>query len=347
MPSAEMRLDRLRDLLVHEARHDGVASVSVAAPGQQISTAWMPDAADEPVFLIYSVTKTFIAAVTLMLAEDGRLRLDDALDHWFPAIPDSPRIRVFELLNHTAGIPDYGGLSAYHRDVRTRPGTSWSFDEFAAATFDNGLAFVPGTSWQYSNPGYMLAKRILEMECDRSFRELMSERIATPLELHRTFVAETIADLSTLAPALSTLVTPDGSPVDVRTRYHPGWVSHGVIASTSSDVVRFFDALFGGRLVTPGSLELMLQPARIATNFQEASGHASPLLSGVPEYGLGLMIDASSPLGMLAGHNGGGPGYSVSAFHSVGTQVSVCAVAAVENGCSAEAVVSSVLQGFA
>ena len=110
----------------------------------------------------------------------------------------------------------------------------WSFERFAAETFDRGLLFEPGQGWAYSNPGYMLLKRIIEEETDAPFRALVAERIAGPLGLRRTFVAESIDDLADLASGTSNALSPDGSPRDVRTHYHPGWVSHGVIVSTSS-----------------------------------------------------------------------------------------------------------------
>src|SRR5206468_2267838 len=108
----------------------------------------------------YSITKTFTATLVLLLREEGRLSLDDPLSRWFPRIPQADRITLRQLLNHTAGVPDYGALRSYHEAVRSSPSTPWSFERFAAETFDRGLQFEPGSSWAYSNPGYMLLKRI-------------------------------------------------------------------------------------------------------------------------------------------------------------------------------------------
>lgn len=68
-----------------------------------------------------------------------------------------------------------------------------------------------------------------------SYRALVSEHIARPLGLRRTFVAESIEHLADLAPGNSSALAPDGAPHDVRAHYHPRWVSHGVVASTASD----------------------------------------------------------------------------------------------------------------
>ena len=336
----------LRDVLVAAARERGAASVSVIAhSGAEPKSFWLPESATEPAFLAYSITKTFTSALVLMLCEEQRLHLDDALAKWFPGIVHADRISLRHLLDHTAGIPDYGGLRSYHDDLRAHPETPWTFERFAAETFEKGLEFEPGQGWAYSNPAYMLLKRILESVSGRAYRELVAERIARPLGLSRTFVAESIADLESLAPGTSRALTPDGMPRDVRAHYHPGWVSHGVVASTASDIVRFIDALFHGRLLSKPSLGEMMTLVRVPVERDSGASPArSPLRMTAPSYGLGLMADPASPWGLIAGHNGGGPCYSASAFHSVDLGgVSVCAMGAIENDFSAEQVVAGVL----
>jgi D-alanyl-D-alanine carboxypeptidase len=335
-----------REVLLAVARGQGAASVSVIVrPGAEPETYWVPESAEEPAFLAYSITKTITATLLLLLCDGGRLHLDDSLRGWFPHIAHADRISLRHLLNHTAGIPDYGALRAYHQDLRASPETPWTFERFAAETFAKGLAFEPGHGWAYSNPGYMLLKRILEEVSGRSFRELVSEHIARPLELRRTFVAESIADLDSLAPGTSCAVSMDGSPRDVRSHYHPGWVSHGVVASTASDIVRFLDALFDGRLLSPRSLDEMTTLVRVPMERNSsASSSRSPLRTTSPSYGLGLMGDPESPWGLIVGHNGGGPCYSASAFHAPDLDgATVCAMGAIEESFSAEEVVAGVL----
>jgi D-alanyl-D-alanine carboxypeptidase len=341
---------KLRDLLLAAARERGAASVSVIArPGAEPESFWVPESASEPAFLAYSVTKTFTASLVLMLCDEKRLHLDDSLVRWFPHIDHADRISLRRLLNHTAGIPDYGSLRSYHDDLRASPELPWTFERFAAETFEKGLRFEPGQGWAYSNPGYMLLKRILEEVSGHSYRELVTERIAQPLGLSRTFVPEYIPDLGSLAPGSSCALSRQGEPRDVRAHYHPGWVSHGVLASTASDIVRFLDALFRGRLLSRESLDEMMTLVRVPMERDSsASPSTSPLRMTAPSYGLGLMGDPASPWGLLLGHNGGGPCYSASAFHAVDLGgVSVCAMGAIEEGFSAEEVVAGVLDHFA
>jgi D-alanyl-D-alanine carboxypeptidase len=229
--------------------------------------------------------------------------------------------------------------------VRSSPSTPWSFERFAAETFEKGLWFEPGQGWAYSNPGYMLLKRVAEIVTGASYRELITERIAGPLGLRRTFVAESVADLAALAPGTSCALSSDGAPRDVRISYHPGWVSHGVIASTASDLVRFLDGLFRGELLSPRSLVQMTELVAVPTDPAVASSAQDPhSRRGRPSYGLGLMGDPASPWGMVVGHNGGGPCYSASAFHAFDLGgASVCAMGAIEEDFSAEGVVFDVL----
>jgi D-alanyl-D-alanine carboxypeptidase len=343
-------LTQLPEMLTGAAKGRGVASVAVIEKaGAEPHAYWIPESDREPAFLAYSITKTFTAALILKLCEEGQLSLDDRLARWFPYIAHADRIRVRQLLNHTAGIPDYGGLRAYHEGLKSSPSTPWSLERFAAETFDKGLWFEPGHGWAYSNPGYMLLKRVAEEVTGASYRALISERIARPLGLERTAVAEAIEDLAALAPGASCALSPDGVPRDVRAYYHPGWVSHGVVASTASEVARFLDGLIRGELLSRRSLAQMTDFIVLPTNPSRASsGQDARSRYGKPSYGLGLMCDPASPWGLTVGHNGGGPCYSASAFHAYDLGgASVCAMGAIEEGFSAEDVVFDVFDRLA
>jgi D-alanyl-D-alanine carboxypeptidase len=153
----------------------------------------------------------------------------------------------------------------------------------------------------------------------------VSDRIAGPLELRTMFVPESIEDLSLLAPARSPALSMDGTVLDVREHYHPGWVSHGVVASSPSDLARFIDALFHHRLVSKQSVDQMttLTPVPVTPSPEDRNRK--------PSYGLGLMGDPESPWGPIWGHNGGGPGYTASAFFAPQLgDACVCAMASTE-----------------
>jgi D-alanyl-D-alanine carboxypeptidase len=315
------------------AERDGAArGVAVQIDAAPVIAAWSPEG-EEPAFLVYSISKMMLAAIALLLVEEGRLALDDVLARFAPEVPEASRITVEQLLRHTAGIPNYGALPAYHEAVRTHPETPWSFDEFAAWTWRRGLRFEPGASFEYSNPGYMLVRTIVEQAGGAPYAELLRDRIARPLGLSRTRAVASIADLRALAPAASRLVSPDGAERDVRSCYHPGWVSHGVVASTASEIAAFAHAFFGAELVSAASLRnaTSLGPVREA-----------PPRWREPGYGLGVMGDRASPFGPLFGHNGGGPGYQASVFCAPAVcrrRITVCGLVASEQDGAAEELV--------
>lgn len=319
---------------------EGRGAAGIAVVGAGAETVWVPTSADdEPAYLAYSITKTFTATVMLQLDDERRLSLDDRLARWYPRVDRADRISLRRLLDHTAGIPDYGRLDSYHDAVRASPSMPWSLERFAAETFDKGLLFEPGTGWAYSNPGYMLLKRIAEVASGQSFGEMIRERFARPLGLARTFVPESPADLATLAPATSTALSIDRAPREVRGVYHPGWVSHGVIASTPSDIARFVDALFRRHLLPDRSIREMTTLVPIGPEIAAGAGRWRK-----PGYGLGIMGDPESSWGRLWGHNGGGPGYTTSVMHAPDLGgASVCAMCAVEGDARAEQIVFTVL----
>jgi D-alanyl-D-alanine carboxypeptidase len=114
-------------------------------------------------------------------------------------------------------------------------------------------------------------------------------------------------------------------------------VSHGVVASTASEVVVFLDALFAGRLISEASLRELTALVPVPN---------APPGWRSPGYGLGVMGTRESSFGPLYGHNGGGPGYSASAFHAPGLApggVTACALCASEEAGIAEQLVFAAL----
>ena len=303
---------------------------------------WLPvETAEEPAFLVQSITKIFTAVVALRLEELGTLSLDTTLDHFRPDVPEASRITLRHLLRHEAGLPDYGPLRAYHRDVRARPEEPWSRQRFEQETFARGLDFAPGNGWRYSNPGFMLIHEVIEQVGGTPWHVAMAELVLRPLGLVRTRAVLTPADLSALAPAPSTLLDPDGEPRDTRDAYHPGWIAHGVLASVPTEIVRFLDAVADGTLLQPGSRARLLELVPVP---------GDPPGWSRPSYGLGVMADPASPFGLIWGHNGAGPGYQVSAFHApdlAGRPVTVCALCASEVEDQAEMLVREVFARLA
>jgi D-alanyl-D-alanine carboxypeptidase len=327
------RADVFAALLRERVGARGAAALAVSsAAGRWDGSVGLP-VGTAPRFLAYSITKSFLAALVLQLRDEGRLALGESLVRFAPALPRGGEITLRQLLNHTSGLPDYGALPAYHAAVRERGGEPWSFEEFTAHTLSLGPAAEPGARFAYSNPGYALLRRIVEDATAGSFRAAVAARIAEPLGLASTAVAESLEDLAGLVPAFSRFGLAAGEARDVRASYHPGWVWHGVVASTPADVCGFYRRLFEGAVLSPASLAAMTQ--LVAVDVPWPYGRAG--------YGLGLMGSRDRP---LFGHNGGGPGYTASAWcarDAPGAPAAACAMLAFEDPPLAESLAWSAL----
>ncbi|MGB3311465.1 MAG: serine hydrolase domain-containing protein [Nodosilinea sp.] len=257
-------------------------------------------------FYIYSVTKTLIAAAVLHQVQSGRLDLDAPIQHYWPGFVVATPVTLRQILSHTSGLPDYGGLPAYHQSVKESPGFPWSVQDYLNVARSQRLLFEPGRGWSYSNIGYLVLKMLLEQTTGRSLQAILGELFFAPLELAQTFVATSLVDVADLTPGYTQAFGGD-KWVNMVDRYHPGWVSHGVVVSTASELAAMIDALFVGQILDSSLVDLMAQPVY-------SLGPHSPLQN--VGCGLGLFVDAAdSPYGKVAGHSGGGPGYSIAAFH--------------------------------
>ncbi|MDQ3938381.1 MAG: beta-lactamase family protein, partial [Chloroflexota bacterium] len=95
-------------------------------------------------FRIGSITKTFVAVVILQLADEGLLDIDDRLFDHLPRAPHARAVTIRHLLGHTSGIPDFGSLSSYRRQLLSAPGRSWSVEDTIELVEDLPLEFEPG-----------------------------------------------------------------------------------------------------------------------------------------------------------------------------------------------------------
>ena len=244
--------------------------------------------------LVYSVTKTFLGVLCLRLELD----LEAPVASW---IDDArlPRATLRQLLNHTSGIPDYGRLPEYSAAVRDTPSEPWSDEELLARALASGPDFEPGRGWAYSNTGYLLVRRIVDGTASGGFAGALERELLGPLALADTSLALELEHLDGLVPGWSTQIG-EGRQ-DVRGRYHPRWVGHRTLASTTADQRRFWTALARGELCDLARLTESVEIGFDAPGFVR------------PSYGLGLMTDPGWP-GLLIGHGGGGPGYAAATF---------------------------------
>lgn len=246
---------------------------------------------------IGSITKTFVATVTLQLVAEHRLRLTDTVDDLLPGLldrngNDGHAITVRMLLNHTSGLYDYVDQEAEQLHER-QPFLTFTPRRLVEWAVSHPPVFPPGTSWKYSNTNYILLGMVIKRVTGHSYAAEIARRIEHPLGLRETYSPGTSPDLP--PPFMHGYTLREGRITDV-TRFNPSWAgSAGDMVSTVGDLQRFDSALLRGRLLPPRLLRQMLTPVPGSDVFP---GHGSY------RYGLGLII-ATLPCGVTVyGHGG-------------------------------------------
>jgi len=256
-------------------------------------------------FRVGSITKTFVATVVLQLAAEGTLGLDDALERWLPGlVPNAQAITLRQLLNHTSGIYNYTDDEALNSSLIRNPRRVVTPVELVSFATKHGPVFDPGTSWSYSNTGYILLGLVIEKATATSLEQELRERIFQPLALTRTSFPAAPTLPRPFAHGylpVSLVPTPNGKAVDV-TVWSPSWTwAAGALVSTASDLARFYGALVRGELLPAEQFRAMKM--------------AVPIPNGPSQYGLGLASEPSN-CGTVLGHTGGVPGYTSIAYSS-------------------------------
>jgi CubicO group peptidase (beta-lactamase class C family) len=144
-------------------------------------------------FRLASFTKQFTAMAIMLLVHDGKLRYDQTLPEIFPDFPVYGKtITVRNLLNHTSGLPDYEDLMDA---VDKGKGPTWTpekqiqDDEVVELLKKEKVGkFPPGTSWAYSNSGYVVLGTIVAKVSGKSYGDFLRERILAPLKMTHTLV---------------------------------------------------------------------------------------------------------------------------------------------------------------
>lgn len=234
----------------------------------------------------WSVAKTCIAAAALILADRGKLKLDEPLP--------GRAFTLRQLLRHDAGLRDYSELPEYFAAV-DRNDVPWSAEELFKRVRADTPAYQPGAGWTYSNAGYLMVRQLIESAFGADLEAALRTLVFEPVGVSGVSLAREPADLASCA---------FGNALN----YHPGWVYHGLLLGTPRDAARWMHALMTGRLLPTHLLEAMLEHRAL-----DVPRTGRPF--GSAGYGLGVMIDIASPLGgRSAGHSGEGPG-SVCAVH--------------------------------
>jgi len=203
-------------------------------------------------FSIGSVTKEFVAALTLLLQEDGKLSVHDTLAKWYPNLTRSREITLLDLINHVSGYRDYYPLDYVDREMALPTTAEHIMQEYATMPLD----FDPGTRWSYSNTGYTILGRILERVSGKPLETLLEERIFRPLGMRQTMYEPTRPERRATGYVSWAL-----GPMEPAQLEGAGWIgAPGGIWSTAGDIARWDIAMMRPGFLSPASREVMFTP---------------------------------------------------------------------------------------
>ncbi|HZZ39831.1 MAG TPA: serine hydrolase domain-containing protein, partial [Acidobacteriaceae bacterium] len=140
-----------------------------------------PDVPAEPQmrYSIGSISKQFTATAILMLQQEGKLSVDDPVGKYLPELTRANEVTIREVLSHTSGYEDYWPED-YLMPPMAQPTTA---QHILDAWGKKPLDFEPGTKWQYSNTGYVIAGQIVEKVSGEPLMQFLEEHIFHPLEM--------------------------------------------------------------------------------------------------------------------------------------------------------------------
>lgn len=212
---------------------------------------------DDTRFEIGSITKQMTAAAILQLKEQGKLNLSDPLGKYVPEYAAGKNVTLEQMMWHVSGIPDYmfvKGFPFFWNVSKTSPG---GLKGVLALINDAPLQFTPGAQYAYSNSNYVLLAAVVERVSHMPWQDYLRKNIfARAGMLHTTFME----DEPTVQGMATGYRKSDGSlrpgPLSPG-RCMCGWVfGAGSVVSTASDVAKWDEAFFAGRIIAMDDVKL-------------------------------------------------------------------------------------------
>ncbi|MFO0663541.1 MAG: serine hydrolase domain-containing protein [Polyangiaceae bacterium] len=261
----------------------GTLAVASSASGESFTST------PATLFRIASISKTFLAATMIQLAQAKKIDLDAPIGTWLPDFPKADVITVKMLLNHTSGIPDYLSTQNYRDATKDRSRTP-SVDERISWVKNIAFTNEPGAQWAYSNTNYLIAGRIIDKATGSGWASQLRTATFEKASLKHTFVFGEEPIQEAIAPG------PDAHELE--------WIgADGAVVTTPADLVAWAKALYLDKTVLdPAGFSLMTTTVPM----QKGAG-----------YGLGFTrLDPSltGGVGPMLGHNGAVLGYRAEAW---------------------------------
>lgn len=251
---------KLDSLLTTLATHDkAMGSLTISQNGavvysralgyEHLNGATKTPATPATHYRIGSVSKLFTATLIFQLIEEGKLTLATPLATFFPQLPNASTITIGHLLNHRSGLHSFTNDPAYVTYL-AQPKTQ---AEMLTLIGQGQPEFAPGTKAAYSNAGYVVLGYVVEKLTKQPYAQALQQRIVRKAGLRDTYYGGKIGQRP--QEARSYRYTGAWLPATETDMSIPGGA--GAVVSTPTDLARFIEALFAGKLVSEKSLAQM------------------------------------------------------------------------------------------
>jgi D-alanyl-D-alanine carboxypeptidase len=240
--------------------------------GTTLLGATSPPRADTH-FRIASNTKTMTAAVIVLLAQEGKLSLDDPVSKYVPGVPNGDNITIAESLEMRSGLYNYTNDPIISATIDTDPAKVWTPAELLAIAFAHPPNFPPGTAYEYNNTNYALLGLVAEKVDGKPLAQVMHDRLFGPKNMQDTQLpASTVNTIpepyshgylygsSSVALVGEPPYSPEVQaaaragtllPKDYTGVNHSNAAAAGGVISTADDLATWIKALVAGRVLDP------------------------------------------------------------------------------------------------
>jgi len=285
------RIDRIAESVLTQT---GVpsASVAVVMGGKLVYThAYGKAQLDPPQpattsmrYSIGSISKQFTATAILLLQEEGKLSIDDAVGKYVPGLTRGDEVTIREILSHTSGYQDYWPED-YLMTPMLKPETPQQIlDTWAKKPLD----FEPGTKWQYSNTNFVIAGRIVEKVAGEPLMDFITQRIFHPLDMKSVWNSDEAKLTSADAKAYYRHAL---GPLRLAPKEGRGWMfAAGELAMTAHDLALWDQSLIAQTVLKSASYKQMFTEVKLkdgtgthyglGVGVRERDGHRSIEHSG-------------------------------------------------------------------
>jgi len=218
------------------------------------------------VYLMASITKTFVAVATMMLVEEGKISLSDTIGKYVPGLPTHWNVvTIQQLLSHTSGIkgsinwPPPCPMEFKYDNYNYTPA------DVIKETACLPLSFIPGEKWDYSGRGYYVLGMLIEAVSGKKFEQVLKEKIFDPLNMnntrmidYKTIILNRAAGYQKEDNQFVNKIIPQDPVVEY---------SDGGLISTVIDMAKWDAALYSEKLLKKETLQLRFTPVKIKEGF--------------------------------------------------------------------------------